>query len=408
MPWLQRFLLGTIATVAVPVNGWLSSVHESAWRNSRPSTSPSSSALFESSQPRRDFLFESAAAAAGAGAAAGAITAPLWTSAPAALAVGTLPETTKLPRVAVQGSVRVSSSAPLVDFLTKGLGFTVLRREQYSVNGKRAITTTVGYGPEQLAVPTDFAPGVTSFQGYGGHFTLQLVEVMDEKDDGVLRFYEPGTGLAYIQIGLPNYRISKLLEYGGEITSSYGFTEVVAPGGLPLRIILGNSVRDPFMFQALYTTNLAASENFYTREIGMKRCKYPRARPVEESSFEPPQPKGSVFLSYSEDSFGVLLLSRDKKDASKGPIRAGSVYGGLVIATDGAGGGVGGAGAAGDGAAGEAATLPRPLVDPDGFGVSFLPATSLGFQTGAALSDGKAVVPLRTAPPPDGMGQVEN
>ena len=217
MPWLKRFLLGTIATVAVPVNGWLSSVHESAWRNSRPSTSPSSSALFESSQPRRDFLFESAAA-------------PLWTSAPAALAVGTLPETTKLPRVAVQGSVRVSSSAPLVDFLTKGLGFTVLRREQYSVNGKRAITTTVGYGPEQLAVPTDFAPGVTSFQGYGGHFTLQLVEVMDEKDDGVLRFYEPGTGLAYIQIGLPNYRISKLLEYGGEITSSYGFTEVVAPG----------------------------------------------------------------------------------------------------------------------------------------------------------------------------------
>ena len=60
----------------------------------------------------------------------------------------------------------------------------------------------------------------------------------------------------------------------------------------------------------------------------MKRCKYPRARPVEESSFEPPQPKGSVFLSYSEDSFGVLLLSRDKKDASKGPIRADLSMGG--------------------------------------------------------------------------------
>ena len=320
--------------------------------------------------------------------------------------MGTLPETTKLPRVAVQGSVRVSSSAPLVDFLTKGLGFTVLRREQYSVNGKRAITTTVGYGPEQLAVPTDFAPGVTSFQGYGGHFTLQLVEVMDEKDDGVLRFYEPGTGLAYIQIGLPNYRISKLLEYGGEITSSYGFTEVVAPGGLPLRIILGNSVRDPFMFQALYTTNLAASENFYTREIGMKRCKYP-ARPVEESSFEPPQPKVRVLVLLRR------LLRRaatveGQKDASKGPIRAGSVYGGLVIATDGAGGGVGGAGAAGDGAAGEAATLPRPLVDPDGFGVSFLPATSLGFKPGQPSRMGKPS--CHCAPPhhPTRMGQVEN
>ena len=132
------------------------------------------------------------------------------------------------------------------------------------------------------------------------------------------------------------------------------------------------------MFQALYTTNLKASEAFYTNELGMKRCKYPRARPFETSSFEPDQPKGSVYLSYSDDSFGVLLLPRDKKEAAKGPVRAGNVFGGLVVAAE---------------------EDKAPLVDPDGFGVSFLPAGKLGKQTGEATASGKAALPLRLGRP---------
>ena len=186
---------------------------------------------------RRDFLLDSAAASAAAAAAA---VAGCAFPAPS-LAVGTLPETANMPQVAMQGTVRVSTTGPVVDFLTKGLGMSVLKREQYVVNGKKATTTTVGFGPQQLAVPEDFVPGVSSFLGYGGHFSLQLVEVADESGDGVMRFYEPGNALAYIQLGVPSYRISKVLEYGGEIISSYGFTEVVAPGGLPFRVILGNT-----------------------------------------------------------------------------------------------------------------------------------------------------------------------
>lgn len=186
---------------------------------------------------RREFLLDSAAASA---AVAAATAAGCALPAPS-LAVGTLPETASMPQVAMQGTVRVSTSGPVVDFLTKGLGMSVLKREQYVVNGKKATTTTVGFGPQQLAIPEDFVPGVSSFLGYGGHFSLQLVELADESGDGVMRFYEPGNGLAYIQLGVPSYRISKVLEYGGEIISSYGFTEVVAPGGLPFRIILGNT-----------------------------------------------------------------------------------------------------------------------------------------------------------------------
>ena len=335
-------------------------------------------------QDRRDFLLDSTAGSAAATIAVAFAAA----AAPApSIAVGTLPETAPLEKVAVQGIVRVSTTASVLDFLTKGLGMTVLRREKYKVNDKTAITTTVAFGPEQLSIPTDFVPGISSFAGYGGHFKLQLVEIEDEKGDGMMRFYEPGNGLAYIQLGVPSYRISKILEYGGEITSSYGFTEVTAPGGLPLRIILGSSVRDPFMFQALYATDLKASEKFYTEKLGMKRCKYPRARPVEQSSFEPAQPKGSVYLSFSDDSFGVLLLPRAKEDAKKGPVRAGDVYGGVVVAME----------------SSDLKDAPA-LVDPDGFGVSFIDATSLGVQEGATTAQ---VVPVRTSAPTDGRDTVE-
>ena len=66
-------------------------------------------------------------------------------------------------------------------------------------------------------------------------------------------------------------------------------------------------VRDPFMFAALNVRDIKAAEAYYTK-LGMRRCKYPRARVAEVSPFEPPQPKDSVYMSFADDAFGVLLL----------------------------------------------------------------------------------------------------
>ena len=46
------------------------------------------------------------------------------------------------------------------------------------------------------------------------------------------------------------------MQYGGEITSAYGWTAVNAPGGLPLRVHIDNERRDPFEFVALRASNL--------------------------------------------------------------------------------------------------------------------------------------------------------
>ena len=40
------------------------------------------------------------------------------------------------------------------------------------VNGVNS--TFVGYGPETLTQPKTFYPGVSSFNGYGAHFALEL------------------------------------------------------------------------------------------------------------------------------------------------------------------------------------------------------------------------------------------
>jgi hypothetical protein len=35
-------------------------------------------------------------------------------------------------------------------------------------------------------------------------------------------------------------------------------------------------VRDPFMFAAVYVTDMKASERYYTQELGMSRMPYPK------------------------------------------------------------------------------------------------------------------------------------
>ena len=102
-------------------------------------------------------------------------------------------------------------------------------------------------------------------------------------------------------------------------------------------MVLGDQVRDPFMFAAVRVADLKASEAFYVGELGMRRLPYPRAREALTSPFEPQQPKGSVYLGYSPDTFGLLLLPRDRAERRRnGPtVRMGEVWGGLRVVTSG-------------------------------------------------------------------------
>ena len=55
---------------------------------------------------------------------------------------------------------------------------------------------------------------------------------------------------------MPIFRMSQVMRFGGEIISAYGWTELVAPGGIPLRVSIDESRRDPFEFVALRTTSM--------------------------------------------------------------------------------------------------------------------------------------------------------
>jgi len=59
-----------------------------------------------------------------------------------------------------------------------------------------------------------------------------------------------------------------------------------------------------------------------------------RARPALVSNFEPEQPPRSVYLGYSPDTFGLLLLPRPKKRGQAKKIDVGTVWGGLRIVND--------------------------------------------------------------------------
>ena len=69
---------------------------------------------------------------------------------------------------------------------------------------------------------------MSSFNQYGGHFSLELVAPLkpasQAADAAPLPYYDPGTGFQYLQIAVDNYRISKLIASGGTVLSGYGKT----------------------------------------------------------------------------------------------------------------------------------------------------------------------------------------
>ena len=65
-----------------------------------------------------------------------------------------------------------------------------------------------------------------------------------------------------ISVGVPGYRISQMVQYGGTILDAYGFVNVISPSGLPIRAIIGISP-DPMMFLAINCVNVKKSKTYY-------------------------------------------------------------------------------------------------------------------------------------------------
>lgn len=175
----------------------------------------------------------------------------------------------------------------------------------------------MGYGPEQISVPENFEVPVSSFGLNGGHGSIRMrfdsraTDVFYRKGDPA-----PGDNVAYLQLGVPEYRISQMINNGGTIVDAYGFVNVVSPSGLPIRAIVGISP-DPIMFVAVNCLDVEESREFYSR-LGFVEQAYPYARPQQgEGQFEPSQPEGSVYLSPSPNCMGVLLLSSTGKKQKK-------------------------------------------------------------------------------------------
>lgn len=180
-------------------------------------------------------------------------------------------------------------------FFVGGFDMRVLRERRVEGGGRTtgeggSRDVWLGYGPEDLDVPSDFVLPVSSFSKYGGHASLHVrydpssslshnaaplyVRSSGEYNDAPA----PGDNVAYLQLGVPTYRISQMVKHGGNVLDAYGWANVVSPARLPIRGVVGARSPDPMMFVALYCDDVDASEGFYAK-LGFIRREYPYARP---------------------------------------------------------------------------------------------------------------------------------
>eukprot|EP00560_Eucampia_antarctica_P007517 CAMPEP_0197827518 /NCGR_PEP_ID=MMETSP1437-20131217/4264_1 /TAXON_ID=49252 ORGANISM="Eucampia antarctica, Strain CCMP1452" /NCGR_SAMPLE_ID=MMETSP1437 /ASSEMBLY_ACC=CAM_ASM_001096 /LENGTH=334 /DNA_ID=CAMNT_0043428373 /DNA_START=140 /DNA_END=1144 /DNA_ORIENTATION=+ len=237
---------------------------------------------------------------------------PIFSPESANAAIGSLPEFTGTDAI-LQG-LTVNVADPLqqnnmIDFLLNGFNFKILRRRQSG-----SITDTwLGFGPEQLSIPSDFEIPVSPFAAYGGHASIhirydsQAVDVYYNKGE-----LAPGDNIAFVQVAVPDYRISQMVQYGGNVIDAFGYVNVVSPSGLPFRGIVGISP-DPIMFVAINCQNIKQCRDYY-QQLGFVEQEYPYSRPSNGmGQFEPLQPKGSAYLAPSPNCMGVLLLQAEKR-----------------------------------------------------------------------------------------------
>ncbi|KAL7531286.1 hypothetical protein ACHAXR_003955 [Thalassiosira sp. AJA248-18] len=238
-------------------------------------------------------------------------------------AIGTLPEFSDTNAILQSITIDVTDTSQYdetIAFFTKGFdGMKVLRERGSKGGGLAEKNTWLGFGPETLSIPSNFELPVSSLSQYGGHASIHI-----RYDPSTTAPYykrsageynnEPARGdnIAYLQIGVPQYRMSKLVENGGNILDAYGWVNVVSPAGLPVRGIIGIRA-DPIMFLALNCQDVGESEEFYAK-LGFVRQEYPYARLNQgQGQFEPPQPSKSVYVAPSPNSMGILLLQNQKR-----------------------------------------------------------------------------------------------
>lgn len=232
--------------------------------------------------------------------------------------VGSLPEFAGSNAILQGITIKVadqSQQKAMIAFLEDGFDCEVLRKRIVGAVEE----TWLGYGPQQLSIPSDFTLPVSSFAQYGGHAAIHLV--YDAK--AVAPLYRigddaPGDNIAYLQLGVPAYRISQMVKNGGNILDAYAFVSVVSPSGLPIRGIVGVSP-DPIMFVAINCADVKKSKTFY-EQLGFAEQEYPYCRLNKGlGQFEPEQPNKSVYMAPSPNCMGVLLLQSKKKKISPNP-----------------------------------------------------------------------------------------
>jgi len=228
---------------------------------------------------------------------------------PSNAAIGTLYEYSNTNAILQGVTINVADKSQqnaMIQFLTQSfIGFKVLR--QGTIDG--VTDTWIGFGPEELKVPDDYEFGVNSFAMYGGHASLHIR--YDAQSSNVY-YRGPGTDMlgdnvAYLQVGVPSYKISRMQENNGNILDAFGHVNVISPVGLPVRGIVG-IWPDPMMFIAINCIDVQQSKLFY-EQLGFSEQPYPYARPSKGTTpFEPMQPPKSVYLSPSNNGMGILLL----------------------------------------------------------------------------------------------------
>jgi hypothetical protein len=236
---------------------------------------------------------------------------------PANAAVGTLPELASTNAVLQGITVKVADKSQqdaMISFLVDGFDCKVLRKR---IRGGLE-ETWLGFGPEELDVPSDFQIPVSSFNVYGGHASVHLVYDASLKSPLYRTGDEspPGDNVAYLQVAVPGYRISKIQASGGVIKDAYGLVNAVSPSGLPVRGVVG-LWPDPLMLVAINCANVADSARFY-RQLGFQELPVPYSRPSNGATiFEPEPPQGSVYMSpCATGGMGVLLLPAPRRRQS--------------------------------------------------------------------------------------------
>jgi len=227
-------------------------------------------------------------------------------------AVGSLPEfsdTNAIVNGLTINVADVSQQQAMIEFLIGAFSFEVQRQR---IKGS-VEETWLGFGPEQLSVPGDFELPVSSFSKNGGHASInvrydsQSVAPLYRQGDD-----EPGNSIAYLQLGVPGYRISKMISNGGKIIDAYGLINVISPAGLPIRGVVGIAP-DPIMYVAINCQNVKESKEFYEK-LGFVEQEVPYSRPSKGTTmFDPAPPKNSYYMSPSPNCMGVLLLQGKKK-----------------------------------------------------------------------------------------------